>query len=131
MEGNEGLLEPTSTHKGLLMARSFSAVGENNEVPVQMINVGHEEITIYKGTRLGLFSLGHHVMNVAGERAETVAQNDRLPAIDLTQSDITPEEKLELEKFLYDFRDLFVYDDGPLGKNFSSEALNKNYRTTH
>ena len=65
---------------------------------------------------MGSFSLGHQVMSVESKRREGETQNDQIPAIHLSQSDITLEEKRELEKFLYDFRSLFAVENGPLGR---------------
>ena len=116
MEGVEGLFEPTDrpSQKGLLIARSLSRVGSNNEVLVHVINVGHEETTIYKGTQMGAFTSGQCVLSI-GDEGEMKAQNDRMPEVDLSSSCITPQEK-KLEKLLYDFRGLFVSEGGPLGR---------------
>lgn len=116
IEGVEGLFEPTDrpSQKGLLFARSLSKVGSNNEMLVHVINVGHEETTIYKGTRMGAFTSGQCVMSV-GDEGDLKAQNDRMPEVDLSSPGITPQEK-KLEKLLYDFRGLFVSESGPLGR---------------
>ena len=42
LKGEEGLIEPTSVKKGLLIARSLSKVDANNEVPMNITNIGHE-----------------------------------------------------------------------------------------
>ena len=115
--GVEGLFEPRDrpSQKGLLVARSLSKVGSNNEVLVHVINVGHKETTIYKGTQMGAFTSGQCVMSV-GDEGNLKAQNDRMPEVDLSWSSITPLEKKKLEKLLYDFRGLFVSEGGPLGR---------------
>ena len=116
IEGVEGLFEPTDrpSQKRLLIARSLSKVGSNNEVLVHEINVGHEEKTIYKDTRMEAFTLGQSVMSV-GDEGNLKAQNDRMPEVDLSSSGITPQEK-KLEKLLYDFRGLFVSEGEPTGR---------------
>eukprot|EP00731_Ephydatia_muelleri_P000511 Em0001g511a len=86
------------------------------EIKVQaLMNVGHEETTIHKGTHLGAFTSGQCVMSV-GDEGDLKAQNDRMPEVDLSLSSITPQEKKKLEKLLYDFRGLFVSEGGPLGR---------------
>ena len=42
-------IEPTSIKKELLIAHSLSKVGANNEAPMNITNIGHEEV-MYKCT---------------------------------------------------------------------------------
>eukprot|EP00731_Ephydatia_muelleri_P005767 Em0003g15a len=68
----------------------------------KVTNTGHSETTLYKGTQIGIFSIKHCVMALDSESAGPVL-DDKLPEIDLSNTDLTTEQSVELQK-IWEFR---------------------------
>ena len=57
-----GLVEPAHCSlKHFLSAQSLSAIHNNNEVVIQVMNTSTAPVTLYKGTRLTAFTPQHHI----------------------------------------------------------------------
>eukprot|EP00731_Ephydatia_muelleri_P005848 Em0003g96a len=103
LSGRVGILEPQDNiPSSLLVARSQNTVSKANVIAIQVTNTGHSETTLYKGTQIGIFSIEHCVMALDSESAGPVL-DDILPEIDLSNTDLTTEQSVELQK-IWEFR---------------------------
>ena len=115
LSGRVGILEPhDNIPSSLLVARSQNTVSKANVIAIQVTNTGHSETTLYKGTQIGIFSIEHCVMALDSESAGSVL-DDKLPEIDLSNTDLTTEQSVELQK-IWEFRGIFASADGSLGR---------------
>ena len=115
LSGRVGILEPQDNiPSSLLVARSQNTVSKANVIAIQVTNTGHSETTLYKGTQIGIFSIEHCVMALDSESAGPVL-DDILPEIDLSNTDLTTEQSVELQK-IWEFRGIFASADGSLGR---------------
>ncbi|KAL5502192.1 hypothetical protein EMCRGX_G008924 [Ephydatia muelleri] len=116
LSGRVGILEPhDNIPSSLLVARSQNTVSKANVIAIQVTNTGHSETTLYKGTQIGIFSIEHCVMALDSESAGPVL-DDTLPEIDLSNTDLTTEQSVELQKLIWEFRGIFASADGSLGR---------------
>ena len=87
-----------------LIARSLNTVSNANEIVIQVTNTGHSETTLYKGTHVGIFSIDidHGIMTEDRESAGVV-QNNEMPEVELSSTNLTTEQVLELKKLIWEF----------------------------
>ena len=117
----EGLVEQDlNIHNSIMVARGLSRAQSDGAVVLQMVNIGPETVTLYKGTRVAVFSPRNHVM-VLGEEGGVKAGGGRTNSngpvpVDLSRSNLSGEQKIRLGNLLEQFRELFVSDDHALGK---------------
>ena len=116
--GQEGLVE--SNYKGqsrLLVARSLNTVNPRNEVSMQVINTGHETMTLYSGTTIGSFSSSVEIMPVSdSEPTSDNVQGGAIPEVDLARADFSTPQRHDLNRLIREFRDLFVSEKGCTGQ---------------
>ena len=117
-----GLIEPTlgaATPKHILIARSLATSKDRNQILVQVINVSPGNVTLCKGTPLGEFIPMHDVCVVDATTTPDACTHDTalpLDDIDLSHSNISPQEKQQLLDVLNTFRDVFAVGGEPLGR---------------
>ena len=116
-----GLIEPTlgaATPKHILIARSLATSKDRNQIVVQVINVSPGNVMLCKGTPLGEFIPMHDVCVVDATTTPDACTHDTalpLDDIDLSHSNISPQEKQQLLDVLKTFRDVFAVGGEPLG----------------
>ena len=116
--GQEGLVEPNYKGQGrLLVARSLNTVNPRNEVSMQVINTGHETMTLYSGTTLASFNSSVEIMPVSdSEHTPDNVQGDVMPEVDLARADLSTPQRHDLNRLIWEFRDLFVSEGGCTGR---------------
>ena len=114
--GQEGLVEPNYKGQGrLLVARCLNTVDPQNEVPIQVINT--EPIILYSGMSIASFSSSLEVMPVSDkEHSPDNMQGDAMPDVDLAGANFSPSQKHDLNRLIWEFRDLFVSEGGCTGR---------------
>lgn len=114
--GQEGLLEPDYKGQGrLLIARSLNTVDRCNGVVVQVINTGHESITLHSGTTVASFNSSAIVMTVNKDDTSGL-ESDTMPDVDLTGANLDHSQQEKLKQLIWKFRTLFATEKGPLGR---------------
>ena len=116
--GQEGLVEPNYKGQGrLLVARSLNTVNPRNEVSMQVISIGHETMTLYSGTTIASFSSSVEIMPVSdSEHTPDNVQGDTMPEVDLARADLSTPQRHDLNRLIWEFRDLFVSEGGCTGR---------------
>ena len=116
--GQEGLVEPNYKGQGrLLVARSLNTVNPRNEVSMQVINTGHETMTLYSGTTIASFNSSVEIMPVSDfEHTPDNVQGDAMPEVDLARADLSTPQRHDLNRLIWQFRDLFVSEGGCTGR---------------
>ena len=111
-------MEPNYKGQGrLLFARSLNTVNPRNEVSMQVINTGHETMTLYSGTKLASFSSSMEIMSVSdSEHTPDNVQGDAMPDVDLARTDLSTPQRHDLNRLIWEFRDLFVSEGGCTGR---------------
>eukprot|EP00731_Ephydatia_muelleri_P029836 Em0021g359a len=117
----EGLVEQElNIHNTIMVARGLCCAQSNGAVVLQMVNIGPEEVTLYKGTRVAVFSPRNYIMVLSeedGVKAGGGHTNSNGPVpVDLSKSNLSGEQKSRLRNLLEQFRELFVSDDHALGR---------------
>lgn len=113
--GQEGLLEPTYKGEGkLLVARSLNTVSYNNQLMVEVVNIGQAPITLYSGTTIASFSPNIAVHPITKKDGDKM--NATMPNIDLNGTELNNSQRQELEALISEFRDLFVSPGQSLGR---------------
>ena len=108
-----------TTPKHILIARSLATSKDRNQILVQVINVSPGNVTLCKGTPLGEFIPMHDVCVVDATTTPDACTHDTalpLDDIDLSHSNISPQEKQQLLDVLNTFRDVFAVGGEPLGR---------------
>eukprot|EP00731_Ephydatia_muelleri_P009248 Em0004g1586a len=114
--GQEGLLEPDYKGQGrLLIARSLNTVDRCNGVVVQVINTGHESITLHSGTTVASFNSSAIVMTVNKDDTSGL-ESDTMPDVDLTGANLDHSQQEKLKQLIWKFRTQFATEKGPLGR---------------
>lgn len=110
-------LERTSIPSHICVARSLSALSNNSDVILQVMNVGPSPITLHKGMHLATAIPEKEILTITQEQADTSDGSDTFP--DLAQVDIShlsTNEQQALVQLLIDFRSLFPSNGSPLGQ---------------
>ncbi|MCP4652568.1 MAG: hypothetical protein GY858_04200, partial [Candidatus Omnitrophica bacterium] len=112
-----------ATHTLLFPCKNFI-------IPLRLLNTGFAPIRLYKGTTLGHLEPDviqistNSTMPIANVQVPTEAsqnsaqeliKNEFLNVIDFTQSDLTPEQKMQLLDLLVKNRHTFAFSDKELG----------------
>ena len=117
----EGLFEPISGKlpKHVSMARSMNCVTSDKQMVLQVMNTSPSPVTVYKGTVLGIFVPSQYVL-VVGEGESLVPQGTTngsvLPDLNATCKHLSDSEKVQLNRLLVSYEDLFVSKGDPLGR---------------
>ena len=113
----EGLVEPQECGlpKHLLVAKSLTHVGPNQEVVLQVTNIEPTPLKLYKGTRIGEFIPSQHIcilddLEASESAGPKQAETGSKSKFDLSQTDLSPEEKLQ--QVLSTLTDLFTTSTG-------------------
>ena len=117
----EGLVEPLqpgTLPKNILVGRSLNAVEQQQRLTIPVVNVGPSPVKIYKGTRVALFTPRHEVFlvdqdDVSPQESSLLSQR---PDINLESTDLTHDEKAQLQTLLSEFSDVFATPEGLLGR---------------
>ena len=117
----EGLVEQELTvHNNIMVARGLCCAQSNGAVVLQIVNIGPEAVTLYKGTRVAVFAPRNYVMVLSeqdGVKSGSGHANSKGPVpVDLSKSNLSGEQKTRLMTLLEQFRDLFVSDDQAFGR---------------
>ena len=100
-----------------MVARSLNTVNSQNEVSMQVINTGHESITLYSGTTIDSFSSSLEMMPVSDrEHTPDNVQGDAMPELDLAGANLSTSQKHDLNRLIWEFRDPFVSEGGCTGR---------------
>ena len=123
--GHEGLVEANYKGQGrLLVARSLNTVNPRNEVSMQVMNTGHETMTLYSGTTIASFNSSVGIMSVS-DSPDNV-QGDAMPEVDLARADLSTPQRHDLNRLIWEFQDLFVSEGGCTGR---TSVINHTIRT--
>eukprot|EP00731_Ephydatia_muelleri_P010420 Em0005g1006a len=115
---SEGLIEPaTVLPKHLCVARSLGQVLSEGSILVQVMNVSPTAVKVYKGIQLGQFVPQRNLILIESNVATVGSGNRReVTTFNLDSTEITDSEKHELRNLLRKFDDLFVSENGALGR---------------
>ena len=125
--GITGIVEPNrslSERYHVCAATTLVTLDEDMNLPVRLLNPTSAPITLYKDTVVGRFtSLGEKEIAVIDKQAflstsEVPKDTCRDPAkeVDLSQTDLTQDQKDQLKSLLSEFRDVFAFSNYELGK---------------
>ena len=105
--GQEGLLEPTYKGQGkLLVAWSLNTVSHNNQLMMEVVNIGQAPITLYSGTTIANFSPNIAVHPISKKDEDMVSAT--MPNIDLNSSELNNSQRRELEALISEFREIYL-----------------------
>ena len=125
--GREGFVQPfcttrTGIPKSILVARTLGCVDKihkNHSMVLEIANISPTPTKIRRGTKLGTFVpmdefwVVNSVQNDQRHGGEVVT---KLPAVDLTGTDLSSTQQQKLLELLATFSTLFVTPEEPLGK---------------
>ena len=123
----EGVLEPQETSPALdwLVPRAVAMVDHDRMMPLKILNVSAEEVTIPKETDLGtLFTInnaGESVYEVldqvdASHSTRTQTSADIIAQLDIDGADLSQEGKRQLKKLVSECSDIFSRSDSDIGR---------------
>ena len=95
----------------ILVARTFSAVNSDHQAIIQVMNINPTPVTIYQSTTLGQFTPLSELLLVDSQQPGC-----NLTDIDLTASELSPNQQQQLLTLLHDYSDLFATGNGSLGR---------------
>ena len=113
------LIEPCGdkSPSHILIARTFSPVNANNCAIIQVMNTSPTPVTIYQNTTLGLYTPISELLLVESHQPPpSDVASSQPPDIDLSASELSSTQQKELLALLHDYSDLFVTDNGTLGR---------------
>ena len=82
---------------------------------MQVINTGHESITLHSGTTVASFNSSAIVMTVNKDDTSGL-ESDTMPDVDLTGANLDHSQQEKLKQLIWKFRTLFATEKGPLGR---------------
>ena len=122
--GQEGVIEPltniqTGIPRHLLVARTLTKVGTEQDVVVQVLNLSPTSTTMHRGMKIGTFVPVQdvHSVGVVSEMAQS-STPESAPVgvdIDLTGTSLTPSQQEQLQNLLSSFH-VFAKAEAPLGR---------------
>ena len=98
-----------------MIARSLNAVDPCSGVVVQVINTGHESVTLHSGTTVASFNSSAIVMTVDKGNTSGV-ESGTMPDVNLTGANLNHSQLEKLKQLIGKFRTLFAKEKGPLGR---------------
>ena len=99
------------------VARCLSALSNNSEVILQVMNVGPMPITVYKGMHLATALPEREILTINHAHADTSGDSNTFPNLDQVDlSHLSTNEQQELTHLLLDFHSLFPAKGSPLGQ---------------
>ena len=110
-------LESMSIPTHVCVARSLSALCNNTDVILQVMNVGPTPVTLYKGMCLATATPENEILTITQEHPKVSDNADtfaNLEQVDL--SHLSTSEQQELAQLLIDFHSLFPANGAPLGQ---------------
>ena len=109
-------LQGTSLPAHVCIARSLSALCNNTDVVLQVMNVGPAPVTLYKGMRLATATPEKEVLTITQDQTNMYDFNT-FPDLDQVDiSHLSTNEQQELVQLLTEFRSLFPPNGKPLGQ---------------
>ena len=119
-----GIVEPltatrTGVPKNILVARTLTGVSSKQELVVEVTNTSPTPTRIHKGTKLATFIPLHQVCVIDSVQENTSVSAEcgqEPPKVDLTGTNLLPEEQSELLHLLATYSNLFVSDKEQLGR---------------
>lgn len=113
---NEVLIEQQTSNvsKHLLTPRTLTSVTRGCAV-IQVMNTSSQQITLYKGTKVGNCTPVHSLMFVDIDSPVTHLNNAPPPGVDLSSCGLSSIQTQQLQQLLHNYADLFVTAGGQLG----------------
>ena len=116
----QGLIEPTgrfvAKDNGMLIGRTFSNIGENNYVPIRVMNLKNEPSTLYKGTQVAVLQ---PATELSSDNPTDGANNELYPELqemyERCAKELTLVQKKEFREILSNHQDVFS-KSGELGR---------------
>jgi len=121
----EGLVEPlevSSMPKHILVARTLTIVGAQQDAVIQIANTNPTPTTLYKGSKLGRFIPHDYICVLESDVSSTQEVESQEPSdspelnVDLDSTTLSLTEKMQLRNLLVDFSDLFSSSGGRMGR---------------
>ena len=114
---NSILIEPSENIKlpqHLIAARTLSPIVRGDHAFIQIMNISPAATTIYKGTKVGTITPLSELLMVESIEQPFFPQSVP-PNIDLTDTDLSPDQLQELLALLHQYSNLFATKDQPQG----------------
>ena len=110
-------LQGTSIPAHVCVARSLSALCNNTDVVLQVMNVGPTAVTLYKGMRLATATAEKEILTITQDQVNTFDDSNTFSGLDQVDiSHLSTIEQQELTQLLTDFCGLFPPNGNPLGQ---------------
>ena len=109
----------TGIPKSILVARTLGCVDKNHSMVLEIANISPTTTKIHKGTKLGTFVPMDEfwvVNSVQNDQRHGGEVATKLPAVDLTGTDLSSTQQQKLLELLATFSTLFLTPEEPLGK---------------
>ena len=109
----------TGIPKSILVATTLGCVDKNHSMVLEIANISPTRTKIHKGTKLGTFVPMDEfwvVNSVQNDQRHGGEVATKLPAVDLTGTDLSSTQQQKLLELLATFSTLFVTPEEPLGK---------------
>ena len=116
----DGMIEPAvKLPKHLGVARSLGHVSSDGSIMVQVMNVSPCAVKVYRGVQLGVFVPQNDLLLLESSNMAALVSGDSKSAgvkLNLDCSEVSEKEKQKLRNLLDMFGDLFVSENGELGR---------------
>ena len=116
----DGMIEPAvKLPKHLGVARSLGHVSSDGSIMVQVMNVSPCAVKVYRGVQLGVFVPQNDLLLLENSNMAALVSGDSKSAgvkLNLDCSEVSEKEKQKLRNLLDKFGDLFVSENGELGR---------------
>ncbi|KAL5479659.1 hypothetical protein EMCRGX_G023211 [Ephydatia muelleri] len=114
------MIEPAvKLPKHLCVARSLGHVSSDGSIMVQVMNVSPCAVKVYRGVQLGVFVPQNDLLLLENSNMAALVFGDSKSAgvkLNLDCSEVSEKEKQKLRNLLDKFGDLFVSENGELGR---------------
>ena len=116
----DGMIEPAvKLPKHLCVARSLGHVSSGGSIMVQVMNVSPSAVKVYGGVQLGEFVAQNDLLLLENSNVAASVSSDNKSAgvkLNLDHLEVSEKEKQKLRNLLDRFGDLFVSENGELGR---------------
>ena len=117
---SRAMIEPAvKLPKHLGVARSLGHVSSDGSIMVQVMNVSPCAVKVYRGVQLGVFVPQNDLLLLENSNMAALVSGDSKSAgvkLNLDCSEVSEQEKQKLRNLLDKFGDLFVSENGELGR---------------
>lgn len=102
-------------------ATTLVSISQVDTIPFRLINPTTKPVTLYKGATLGTFAETGEDLKVQpiGEETRSQTSSSQQQAsipVDLTNSNLTPDQQTQLQALLDEYRDIFALSPSELGR---------------